>query len=246
MNLAKRNLNIGLIGYGKMGKTIEKLALSHNHEIMLRVSSSNTLKLSESSLKQLDVAIEFSDPSAVIDNLRLLAQNKIPTVCGTTGWLDAYDEITELFRSYNTPFLYASNFSIGVNVFFEVNKLLAKLMNGLDSYDVQIMESHHTEKKDAPSGTAITLANQIIDQMGRKSKWVKESGNADDELIIKSEREEDVKGYHEIVYSSSIDDIKISHEAHSRQGFAQGALLAAEWIVGKEGIFSFKDIMENL
>jgi len=246
MNLAKRNLNIGLIGYGKMGKTIEKIALTHNHEIILRISSSNTLKLSESHLNQLDVAIEFSDPSAVIENLTLLSQNKIPTVCGTTGWLEAYDDIIELYKSNKTPFLYASNFSIGVNVFFEVNKVLANLMNGLKAYDVNIHESHHTEKKDAPSGTAITLGEQIIECIDRKSKWSRGKGNGSETLTISSAREENVKGYHEIIYSSEIDDIKISHEAHSRDGFAKGALMAAEWIIGKEGIFSFRDIMTDI
>jgi len=246
MNLAKRNLNIGLIGYGKMGKTIEKIALTHNHEIILRISSSNTLKLSESHLNQLDVAIEFSDPSAVIENLTLLSQNKIPTVCGTTGWLEAYDDIIELYKSNKTPFLYASNFSIGVNVFFEVNKVLANLMNGLKSYDVNIHESHHTEKKDAPSGTAITLGEQIIECIDRKSEWSSDKDSGAESLKISFAREENVKGYHEIIYTSSIDDIKISHEAHSREGFARGALMAAEWIIGKEGIFSFRDIMTDI
>jgi len=246
MNLAKRNLNIGLIGYGKMGKTIEKIALTHNHEIILRISSSNTLKLSESHLNQLDVAIEFSDPTAAIENLTLLAQNKIPTVCGTTGWLDAYEDIIELYKSNKAPFLYASNFSIGVNVFFEVNKVLANLMNGLKAYDVNIHESHHTEKKDAPSGTAITLGEQIIESLDRKSEWSSDKDSGAESLRISSAREENVKGYHEIIYTSSIDDIKISHEAHSREGFARGALMAAEWIIGKEGIFSFKDIMADI
>lgn len=238
-------LNIGLIGYGKMGKTIEKLATQRNHEILLRISSKNVLELSGPHISTLDVAIEFSRPESAIENLKLLAQNKVPTVCGTTGWLDSYDEIIELFNENSTPFLYASNFSIGVNIVFEINKQLAKMMNRFPSYEVDIMESHHLEKKDAPSGTAITIANDVIENINNKKSWVNEKSTDAGKLEIISHREPDVKGYHEINYSSKIDKVTLSHEAYSREGFAIGALTSAEWIVGKSGIFRFADVMND-
>ena len=239
-------LNIGLIGYGKMGKTIEKLAINKNHEIILRISSKDALQLSIPNLKALDVAIEFSKPESAIENLRILANNKIPTISGTTGWLHAYDEIKNQFEENHTPFLYASNFSIGVNVLFEINQKLAKLMNRFPEYDVELMESHHIEKKDAPSGTAITISEQIINNIERKNTWENSKTTDPTVLDIESIREADVKGYHEINYKSTIDKISLSHEAYSREGFAMGALISAEWIVGKKGIFQFSDVMKSL
>ena len=239
-------LNIGLIGYGKMGKTIEKLAIKKNHEIILRISSKEALELSIPNLKALDVAIEFSRPESAIDNLRILANNRIPTICGTTGWLESYNDIKNLFIENDTPFLYASNFSVGVNILFEINKKLAKMMNRFSEYNVEIMESHHIEKKDAPSGTAITIAEQILENIDRKNDWQNSKSTDSSLLDIESVREADVKGYHEINYVSAIDKISLSHEAYSREGFAMGALLSAEWIVGKTGIYQFADVMKNL
>jgi 4-hydroxy-tetrahydrodipicolinate reductase len=239
-------LNIGLIGYGKMGKTIEKLAIKKNHEIILRISSKEALELSIPNLKALDVAIEFSRPESAIDNLRILANKRIPTICGTTGWIESYNDIKNLFIENNTPFLYASNFSVGVNILFEINKKLAKMMNRFSEYNVEIMESHHIEKKDAPSGTAITIAEQILENIDRKNDWQNSKSTDSSLLDIESVREADVKGYHEINYVSAIDKISLSHEAYSREGFAMGALLSAEWIVGKTGIYQFADVMKNL
>ncbi len=239
-------LNIGLVGYGKMGKTIEKLAVQRNHEIILRISSSNMLELSGPNISSLDVAIEFSRPESAINNLSILAENKVPTICGTTGWLDSYDMIREKFEANDTPFLYASNFSIGVNILFMINKKLASIMNRFPAYDVDITESHHIEKKDAPSGTAITIAEQIIDNIDRKTQWQNSKSTIPHVLDIESIREADVKGYHKIDYTSKIDQISLIHEAYSREGFAMGALASAEWIVGKSGIFSFQDVMKDL
>lgn len=239
-------LNIGLIGYGKMGKTIEKLATQRNHEIILRISSSNILELSGPNIKALDVAIEFSRPESAINNLTLLAENKVPTICGTTGWLDSYDSIKEKFQAHDTPFLYASNFSIGVNILFMINQKLATIMNQFPEYDVEITESHHIGKKDAPSGTAITIADQIIEKVDRKSKWNNSEKSDPTALNIHSIREADVKGYHQINYTSKIDRLSLAHEAYSREGFAMGALTSAEWIVDKKGIFGFQDVMKDL
>jgi len=242
--MPSNKLNIGLIGYGKMGKTIEKLAIGKNHNILLRISSSNVLELNVQNLKQLDVAIEFTNPHAAAKNLEILANNKIPTVCGSTAWLDDYDRICELFKTNETPFLYASNFSVGVNLFYKVNKYLADIMNKFPGYDVQMEEIHHLEKKDAPSGTAVTLADQILDKVERKEKWVNTQGLNNKELEIVSLREADVKGTHTVNYTSKVDEISISHKAHTREGFAKGAILASEWIQGKQGVFTFADILE--
>jgi len=246
MKDSSNKLNIGLIGYGKMGKTIEKLAIKKNHEVVLRISSSNVLEINQNNLDYLSVAIEFSDPTAALKNLKILAENKVATICGTTGWLDHYEDVCNLFKANDTPFLYASNFSIGVNIFFDLNKRLAKMMNAFSNYDIDMMESHHIEKKDAPSGTAITLANQIIHANERKAKWTNETTSNSEDLNIISRREPEVKGFHEINYTSNIDKISISHEAFSREGFASGAITAAEWIQGKQGIFDFSDIMKDM
>jgi len=243
--MQSNKLNIGLIGYGKMGKTIEKLAASKGHNIILRISSSNALELNAKNLKSLDVAIEFTNPDAAPKNLEILAENKIPTVCGSTAWLHDYDRICNLYQENQTPFLYASNFSIGVNIFFKLNRYLAQLMNVYSAYDVNMLEVHHTEKKDAPSGTAVTLAETVITTLDRKEKWVNDQSTENKNLDIISERKADVKGTHVINYTSQIDDISIAHIAHSRDGFASGALLASEWIQNKKGIFSFEDVMDS-
>ncbi len=240
--MQSKKLKIALIGYGKMGKTIENLALKKSYEIALRTNRQNPLSNQLSALEGIDVAIEFTNPEIAPENLEFLAKNKIPTICGSTAWLDKFDYITELYKSNQTPFLYASNFSIGVNVFFALNKNLAKIMNSLGDYDIKIIESHHIGKKDAPSGTAISIAEQVISSIDRKSSWTKADTLSEDYIHIESIREADVKGMHEVIYNSSIDQISIKHEAFSREGFASGALTAAEWIIDKNGIFGMNDV----
>lgn len=244
MTMQNKKLNIGLIGYGKMGKTIEKLAVDKTHTIGLKCTSANPLAQNLDILQEIDLAIEFTNPEKAAQNLKILAEHKIPTVCGSTGWLNEYDSICAQFNATGTPFLYASNFSVGVNVFFSLNKHLARLMDKLDSYGVQMMESHHLEKKDAPSGTAVSLAEGILDEMQRKQEWHLGTDDKANSIPIEAVREADVKGLHEIRYTNDVDQILIRHEAFSRIGFASGALLAAEWIYGRSGIFSMSDVLE--
>lgn len=236
-------LNIGIIGYGKMGKIIEKLLIDRGHDIVLRTNSTHPLESQLPQLQSVDVAIEFTTPELAPKNLTLLAENKISTICGSTAWLSDYESVSQKFIDNECGFLYASNFSIGVNIFFQINQQLAKLMNQHAQYDVTIHESHHTEKKDAPSGTAVTIANQVIDALERKRSWTIDPATQADQLQITASREADVKGFHELSYTSPIDQIKMSHEAYSREGFALGAILAAEWIHGKKGIYSMKDVL---
>lgn len=237
-------LNIALIGYGKMGKIIEKIAVQRGHSIGLKISSSNLSDFNAENLATIDTAIEFSTPVAAAENLKKLAMNNIPTACGTTAWLDAYTAVSKAFTANQTGFLYASNFSLGVNVFFAINKQLGKLMNGLSDYDISITESHHITKKDAPSGTAVTLAEDIIEQVDRKEDWTMDTPS-NKHIPIEAIREKDVKGMHEISYSSSIDSITIKHEAFSREGFALGAVLAAEYIAQNAGIHNMEDVLSN-
>jgi 4-hydroxy-tetrahydrodipicolinate reductase len=241
--MADKKLKIGLIGFGKMGKTIEKLALQKGHDIVLRTSSSNALELNKDHLSSLDVAIEFTSPEIAPKNLELLAKYNVPTVCGSTAWLEHYDRISDLYTQNKTPFLYASNFSIGVNVMFSINKHLAEIMNKLSSYEISMLESHHIEKKDAPSGTAVSLAEQILNRIERKTAWSNQKKSDQNNIEIHSIREHDVKGLHEVKYSSRVDEITLRHEAFSREGFASGALLAAEWIIGKDGIYNFENVL---
>lgn len=237
-------LNLALIGYGKMGKIIEKLATDHGHTIALKTNTSHPLYDQVSQLSDIDVAVEFTNPDIAYDNLKLLAENGTPTVCGSTGWLEKYDEITELFMSNDTPFLYASNFSVGVNIFFMVNKYLATLMENHPDYNVKIKESHHLTKKDAPSGTAVTLAEQVIERVSRKSKWILDASQLDSDISMEARREGDVKGLHEVSYTSTIDEITIKHDAFNREGFALGAIKAAEYIFDKKGIFNMQDVLK--
>ena len=239
-------LKIGLIGYGKMGKTIEDLAVAKGHEIKIKTNSQNPIESQVHLLDQLDVAIEFTSPELAANNLEILAQNKVPTVCGSTAWLDDYDRICELYNANQTAFLYASNFSIGVNLFFALNKHLAQLMEPWSAYTASMTESHHVTKKDAPSGTAVSLAEDLIANHDSYKRWHLEGDNneAEESLKIKAIREADVKGMHSISYKSDIDEITITHDAYSRKGFASGALMASEWIQGREGIFSMKDILK--
>lgn len=236
-------MKIALLGYGKMGHTIEKIALGRNHEVVLKINDENLEDLTIENIRKADVAIEFTNPDSAVENILFCLQNHVPVVCGTTGWLDKLDFIKDKCKELNGAFLYASNYSIGVNIFFEINKKLAALMNPHAAYNVAIEEIHHTHKKDAPSGTAITLAEQVIGVSNKKNKWVNDRTEDHDQLSIISKRIDEVPGTHSVKYSSSIDDIEIIHTAHNRDGFAEGAVLAAEFIIGKKGIFSMKDVL---
>lgn len=236
-------MKIALIGYGKMGKAIEAIALQKGHEIVLKISIENTNELTIENLQKADVAIEFTGPESAAANLKLCFLAGVPVVCGSTGWLNKWDETLALCKGKHGALIYASNFSIGVNLFFELNNYLAKLMNNYDGYDVQLTEVHHTEKKDAPSGTAITLANQVLSHVQRKKTWVNHTAQTIDELQIISERTDPAPGTHKVKYSSPIDDIEIIHTAHNRNGFASGAVMAAEFIKDKEGVFNMKDVL---
>ncbi len=237
-------MKIALLGYGKMGKTIERIALDRGHEICLKANQTPTAD----ELNCADAAIDFSIPKAAFSNLSACFQNQIPVACGTTGWLDKYDEAVNLCQKNNSKFIYASNFSLGVNLFFELNETLAKMMRKFDEYEVHMKEIHHTQKLDAPSGTAISLAEQIIEN-SNYSSWKHPAEKLQKyELGIDAERIEDVKGTHSITYTSSIDDIEITHKAHTRDGFALGAVLAAEWLAQKEkpGVYQMKDVLKTL
>src|SRR5665213_2839844 len=233
-------MRIALIGYGKMGRAIEKLAVRRGHEIVLKIDLDNGHELTPENLSKADVAIEFTGPLSAAANLRKCADSGVPVVCGSTGWLDEYESIKKAFEEKEGAFLYASNFSIGVNIFFEVNKKLASLMASHPDYSVSIRETHHTQKKDAPSGTAITLAEQVMENISSLKSWVNRPASAPGELSILSERMDPAPGTHEVVYTSAIDDLEIRHTAHNREGFAGGAVLAAEYISHKKGIFSMK------
>lgn len=242
-------MKIALIGYGKMGKAIEEIALQKGHEIVLRITDQNLDELTSENIKKADVAIEFTTPQSAIHNILLCFETGVPVVSGTTGWLSHIEKVEEKCKEFDGSFLYASNFSIGVNIFFELNKKLASLMREQVSYDISIEEIHHTEKKDAPSGTAITLAEEIIAVSAQKNKWMLREVQNDrvseqnNELIIRSKRIDPAAGTHTVKYTSGIDDIEIIHTAHNRKGFAAGALLAAEFIHNKKGIFRMKDVL---
>ena len=230
-------MNIALLGYGRMGKSIETIALNRNHSISLIVSDSN----SDYDFKNTDVAIDFSIPSVAVLNIKKALDAGVPVISGTTGWLNHYDEIVTYCKEKNGTFLYASNFSLGVNIFFEINKRLSELMSGFSEYSIEMEEIHHTQKLDAPSGTAITLAEDIIKNSDYKN-WTLEEPKKD-EIHIDAKRIEHVPGTHEVTYNSEIDSISIKHTAHSRQGFAMGAVVAAEWIKDKKGVFTMKDVL---
>lgn len=236
-------MKIALIGYGKMGQAIEEIALQNGHEIVLKITIDNTGDLTIDNLQKADVAIEFTGPESAAGNLKKCLEAGVPVVCGSTGWLEEWDEIKKLFLANNGAMVYASNYSIGVNLFFELNEYLAKLMQQYDMYDVKLEEIHHTQKKDAPSGTAITIAEQILQNVKRKKNWVNHPAQKADELEIISERIDPAPGTHKIKYTSSIDDIEIIHTAHNRMGFAGGAVKAAEFVKDKKGIFTMKDVL---
>lgn len=236
-------MRIALIGYGKMGKAIEEAAVKKGHEIVLRIDQPTLHEFTKDNLQNADVAIEFTGPHSAFENVKKCIEWKVPVVCGSTGWTEHLDEMKSLAINNASGFIYSSNYSVGVNIFFEVNKKLAELMNAHDDYSVQIEETHHTQKKDAPSGTAISIAEQILEKIKRKNNWVTDLSQQEMELTIISKREDPAPGTHRVEYSSPIDTIEIIHTAHNRTGFASGAVLAAEFLKGRAGFFTMKDVL---
>ena len=236
-------MNIALIGYGKMGKAIETIALEKGHQIVLKIDIDNAADFNQENISKADVAIEFTGPHSAFENVMKSLELGIPVVCGSTGWLDKFETATNYCQEKKGALLYASNYSIGVNLFFEINKYVAQLMSTHKEYNVVMEEIHHTQKKDAPSGTAITLAEQVLAAIQQKKQWVNEASNHPEDLSIISKRIDPAPGTHTIKYTSAVDDIEIIHTAHNRVGFAGGAVLAAEFIHGKQGIFSMKEVL---
>ena len=236
-------MKIVIIGYGKMGKAIEEIAIAKGHEIVLKIDAYNTSDFTKENVQKANVAIEFTGPDTAFENISKCIEWGVPVISGSTGWLDDFEKAKKLCEEKKGCLIYASNFSIGVNLFFEINKKVASLMESYDNYDVSMTETHHTEKKDAPSGTAISLAEQILAQIGRKNKWVNEASREATDLIIRSERIDPAPGTHTVSYDSPIDSIEITHTAHTRKGFASGAVLAAEFANQKMGIFTMKDVL---
>jgi len=237
-------MKIVLLGYGKMGKAIEEIVKSQqNLDIVLIVDKDNEQDLTKENLQKADVVIEFTTPQTAVQNIYSCIDAGIPVVAGTTGWYDNLEAVTEYVLAKNGSLIHATNFSIGVNIFFEINKILAEMMSGQEQYEVAIEETHHTQKLDAPSGTAITLAERILNKLKNKNSWVNNKNSVKEELEIISHRVENVPGTHEVIYNSEADEIKLIHTAKSRKGFADGALLAAKWIQDKKGIFTMKDVL---
>ncbi|MEZ4972043.1 MAG: 4-hydroxy-tetrahydrodipicolinate reductase [Cyclobacteriaceae bacterium] len=234
-------LKIALLGYGKMGKAIEGFALKRDHNIIAKIDLDNANEIDQ--IKTADVAIEFSQPDAVVANLQACFDRSVPVVCGTTGWLEKRMEVEAYCKEKHGALFYASNYSLGVNIFFKVNEFLARIMNQNPAYEISINEIHHTQKKDAPSGTAISLADGIIQNIERMSKWTMDSP-AENEIQITSSRIDPTPGTHTVKYASTIDDIEIKHTAHSRDGFALGAVMVAEWLAGKKGIYTMSDFLK--
>ena len=244
-------MKLALLGYGKMGQIIEQIAIDRGHQIVLRIDALNQEDLTSENLQKADVAIDFSTPASVLDNVEACFEASVPVVVGTTGWYEKLAEVESKCRTGNNTMIYASNFSVGVNVFFHINKVLASIMNRYSQYEVQVEEIHHTQKLDSPSGTAITIAEGIIRQLERKQEWVNELVDdhteviaKPEQLLIESHRIEDVPGTHTVIYSSEVDEIEIKHTAHSRTGFALGAVLAAEWLQDREGFYNITDMFD--
>ncbi len=237
-------MDIALIGYGKMGKEIEKIAVSRGHEIKLKIDIDNPHDLTVANLQKCDVAIEFTIPKSAVNNYFTCFEAQIPVVSGTTGWLDKIDEVHQKCNETDGTFFYGSNFSVGVNLFFELNKKLAKLMAPRTEYKVEMTEVHHTQKLDSPSGTAISLADDIIDILPGKKDWVNDKEPTSETINIKSERIGQVPGIHSIKFESAVDFIEITHSAKSRKGFAFGAVLAAEYCLANKGILTMKDLLK--
>jgi 4-hydroxy-tetrahydrodipicolinate reductase len=236
-------MRIVLIGYGKMGKEIERIAIDRGHQIVSKIDIENPDDLISLTNKDVDVAIEFSNPISAFSNIMKCIEKQIPIVCGTTGWLEKKSEVEKATQSFDSTFFYASNYSIGVNLFFKLNKQLAKLMQPHAGYDIYTNEIHHVEKKDSPSGTAITIAEGIMSQYSNKKKWVNNKIPGADEIAIWSQRESTKPGTHTVKYISKVDQIEVTHEAFSREGFALGAVIAAEWILGKKGVLGMDDML---
>ena len=244
-------MRIAILGYGKMGRIIEQFATERGHEIVLKVNVDNTEDLTLTNLGMADVAIDFSTPDSALSNIELCFDAGVPVVVGTTGWYGHLQTVKNKCEQGNNTLLYASNFSVGVNVFFFVNKVLAKIMNRYPQYEVQVEEIHHTQKLDSPSGTAMTISEGILSELDRKNEWINEligSGEEfivkPDQLLIESHRIEDVPGTHTVIYSSEVDDIEFKHKAHNRAGFALGAVLAAEWLEDKTGFYNITDMFD--
>ncbi|MBR5297414.1 MAG: 4-hydroxy-tetrahydrodipicolinate reductase [Parabacteroides sp.] len=237
-------MKIALIGYGKMGKTIEQIALSRGHQIVSIIDINNPEEIYSDNFKSADVAIEFTTPATAFDNYMKCFAADVPVVSGTTGWLNRIGEIKDMCEKEGKTFFYASNFSIGVNIFFALNKHLAKIMNQFPAYDVKMMETHHIHKLDAPSGTAITLAEGVLENIERKERWTLETAEKETDLPIYAIREGEVPGIHEITYESDVDTIVIKHDAKSRAGFALGAVIAAEFTADKKGFLGMEDMLK--
>ena len=244
-------MKIAILGYGKMGRIIEQFATERGHEIVLKINIDNTEDLTLTNLGMADVAIDFSTPDSALSNIELCFDAGVPVVVGTTGWYGHLQTVKNKCEQGNNTLLYASNFSVGVNVFFFVNKVLAKIMNSYPQYEVQVEEIHHTQKLDSPSGTAMTISEGILSELDRKNEWINEligSGEEfivkPDQLLIESHRIEDVPGTHTVIYSSEVDDIEFKHKAHNRAGFALGAVLAAEWLEDKTGFYNITDMFD--
>jgi 4-hydroxy-tetrahydrodipicolinate reductase len=237
-------MRIVLIGYGKMGKEIERIAIDRGHQIVSKIDIENPDDLISLTNKEVDVAIEFSNPVSAFSNIMKCIEKQIPIVCGTTGWLEKKAEVEKATQSFDSTFFYASNYSIGVNLFFKLNKQLAKLMQPHAGYDIYTNEIHHIEKEDSPSGTAITIAEGIMSQYPNKNKWVNNEIPGADEIAIWSQRESTKPGTHTVKYISKVDQIEVTHEAFSREGFALGAVIAAEWILGKKGVLGMDDMLK--
>jgi len=245
-------MKIALLGYGKMGRIIEKIATDRKHEIVLKIATDNQHELTAENLQMADVAIEFSTPATALNNIDKCFEAGIPVIVGTTGWLSQLPQVKEQCEQVDGSLLYGTNFSVGVNIFFHVNKVLAKLMNNYPYYDVQVEEIHHTQKLDAPSGTAITIAEGIIDNLDAKNEWLNvltadgaetaDDNVKNDQLLIESFRINSVPGTHTVIYDSEVDSIEFKHTAHNRNGFALGAVLAAEWLKDKKGFHSVEDM----
>jgi 4-hydroxy-tetrahydrodipicolinate reductase len=236
-------MKIAILGYGKMGKEIEDISLYRSHTVPVKIDEYNSSSVNPQLLKNVDVAIEFSTPESAIPNIRLCLEAGIPVVVGTTGWYKDFPQVKKEVEEKKGTLFCATNFSVGVNLFFRLNEYLAAMMNKHSDYEVIMEEIHHMHKKDAPSGTAITLAEGILKHMTRKKNWVEPPDNNPEHISIHSIREGEAPGTHTVVYSSQVDEITISHVAHNRKGFANGAVIAAEWIVGKKGIFTMKDML---
>ncbi|MGL1888051.1 MAG: 4-hydroxy-tetrahydrodipicolinate reductase [Reichenbachiella sp.] len=235
-------MKVALVGYGKMGQTIEAILVERGHTISKIISINNPEEMIEITSDNTDAVIEFTAPESAFNNISSCLKNGVPVVSGSTGWLDHYDEVKKYTEENNGAFFYASNYSLGVNIFFKLNEYLAKLMSGKE-YTPSMVEIHHTQKLDAPSGTAITLAEGLMANTDKITGWVNEPTNQKDQLSIVSERIEKVPGTHDVQYDSEVDQIKISHVAHSRKGFALGAVIAAEWLKDKKGVFSMNDLL---